>query len=489
MTRRTYANPVPPKMRRFFVYDGDPEMHDMTSTFEIHGKWWRSSETEKQSVSGVLRYTPLHGLELTLFEDFPNSPMFGHDGPIFGNSNTSIGRKSPISILDCFRTNLPNDPLGRKVHHDHVIYNVDAAIAGTHTTDGRKIRVKELNVSFDSLEYFAMYQGKPSEEIEPLGKFTTHKNLNVHRSVPRKLEIDLDRIYTHKQKANFILRSKKPIPFPEFIRIAGDIENFLTLCSRKGVSQRWIRATLPTGEVVAFYGHQSTKLVRTWPDDFCIKLLDMGKERFISALNEFFILLGEMGDVADVYFTEISRSNSVTDMRNFIFAACLESYHANIFARGQGRHTNSADLERIIDLIKPILTRECGSTGLSSAMLKSLKQSDNVFHKDRLQALLKSLQPKTRSMMVARWGLFLKVVKNSRNRIAHMNPKNSDRIFDGREFYLANIVLHAWMNILMLKRIGFKESFIRDRYIHSRFFFAGKFRFSRRHGRRASGLG
>src|SRR5438477_9341071 len=105
-----------------------PEEHDLTSPFELHGHWWRHG-AEDQQVPGCLSYTPENGLQLQLYgslsEDFqPPWKRRAEGHPIWGEVAGFAGRKVPISLFDEIATNRPNDPNAPEKPTFHEIFYI-----------------------------------------------------------------------------------------------------------------------------------------------------------------------------------------------------------------------------------------------------------------------------------------------------------------------------------------------------------------------------
>lgn len=437
----------------------NPEDHDLLGDFELHGRFWQAHETENESIPGIIKYSAEHGPELLIFGAFsdrsfrhPAKPTPPNLTTLLGSVYAAAGRKVPAALLDIIHTNEPADINAKKERMEYEIYYANRVVLGTDALAFDDIAVTAVEASYEDFEAFVNIS-----PITPMRASDIDVRGVVYRQTsPIKLKhsassgisfsitdatVDESRRYERDYRISYRhvlnIESAAPISLAEGLGLVFKIRDFLRLCAKTSVVVRRVRLTLDNQSPGSWISQNRSQRSRRRVLNWLLSLQHIGEEHLESVLNNFFVMANELGFMAKMFFTELDSPSELVDARFFHLAGCLEAFHR---------------------ITKP-----------------SKAKVDFV---DRLKKLFDTLEPDTKQMLVEDPARFIDAVKNTRNMLAHVDDGKSHEKFVGHQYLSANLIIQAWIVIMMLKRCGIAEPLIRDRMNVTGYCGWGPFNFS-----------
>ena len=446
---------------------------------------------------GVLSYTPDHGLQLQLFGSFKGDfrpPWMeqaeGH--PIWGEVSGFAGRPVPVSLFKEIATNRPNDPNAPEKPASHDIFYVNEAVVGTHAIESEALNFTQVEVSVPDLESFVgtvPFHPLPTQEgaqaigvvyqaIEPIEVRFESTQMGVSIvSIADQQHSLYDCRFTMTYRYVIELTPASPLAYAECMKAVFKLINFFALCSHEEVHVRRLKGVLDTGENVAWFARARRRKRKPTPNDWLLTLKEIERHQFSSVLNNWFELEDKLGFMGDVFFSELGAPSHVTDARFFHFVGCLEAYHRDVVRSDAGKYLSKAEFQAVrAEIMAHVPTTL--PKALISSMKGALSHANDFSFGERVQELFESLDVETRNMLVEDHQRFLAALKHSRHRMAHVSDKDDREKFQDREYAHANIVVRAWMVLLLLKRCGVPEQVIQERMQWTGYLFWGPFRFT-----------
>lgn len=470
----------------------NPDKCDLISPFELHGFWWREGEDDIKRVAGSLSFSPEHGLQLQLSDDLPsNDPMapWGEHSrrPIWGQASGFAGKKVHVSLLDPIPTNQPNDPNAADKPSSHTIYFVNRAILGSHVVDPSSLKLTSIHFSLSDLELFndtAPLFVLPTADGVRLDYVRQNRDVGTLAEYRMAMKIAtlvesesslFGRNCSISYRDEIVLTPTTATSFDDCMEVMFTLRNFFVVCSRESVQIRYLRAGVEDGSTISVFGLLNPRKKRMRHGDWILTARDM-QDNFLATLNRWLTLAKGLRFIAPVFFSELLSPSRVQDARFFHFAGCLEAFHRDVLHEQTGKFLPRVEYKNVVNILLDQLPADI-PLALEEAMRSSLSHANDHSFGERISALFSSLEEPTRLNLTTEADRFLTVIKNSRNKLAHISDNTSKEVFKGREIAHANLSIRAWLTILLLRECGVAESLILEKMKAMNYFYWGPFAF------------
>lgn len=427
------------------------------------GLWWIAGAEKK--VPGVLEYSPLSGLQLTLNGVFESSVVdamknVGIDHEVI-QGRTETGQR--ITLLE----NIGGGRVNRLWSNGYAVaeYHVGTALIGKHFPTVAEAVFTTVAVSAPNLRAFVGVSGISSEPGEPNEVRFSVRPAEKFSFRMGEFDVDIVHEQTFSNTLSGIAVDEEPL-----VRVtapaACSLDAFLSgpLRSLHTLLMLAVDSVLPLTKIVATAADERDVIVLHHQNDgpeypsiahtseLPFALSSIGDREEL--IGRWHAARGKFGPTFDLYFS-VMRNHDIPLEHQFLFLVqALESFHRRA-------HGDNADhLERHAARLTTILDAVPGAH--RKWLQGRLKHSHEPSLEERLNQLHISLPQKVQENIGAS-RRFAQLTANTRNYLTHFDEsRKQDSLVTLDEFWSANQQLSATLKMLFIHTLGLDDSKVLD---------------------------
>lgn len=436
---------------------------EMIESFKIEGYWWLPDSPEKK-IPGYMEYSP-EKISLNLMGSFQDLKDFNKvfDPQII--LGTSM-KGSPITLFNCysgtktFGTGIPKTSF-------HVLYFFD----GIHFNNTEEIKFKSLLMYFSNLDNWVGVSGFHTDFPNQNSIVTTFTQPNsLHAKIDEELKLDIGfdashsfnlegpRTISMKQKAVVTIESNTEKTFLDFLKVQGNIRNFLSLATltpifplklvgRTELNKKTEGELTIYPEIGIYYnmiGLQS-EIKKTHSMKMLFTLNDI-RDDFEKYIKTWYEKKEKLGEVVNLYFGTLYNPSRYLIQEFLSIITSLEAYH-----RRFGTNFIWSDEE-----FKKIQSQVISS--VDSEYNEWVKNKFQYGNEPSLRKRLKDFleQFKVHLEKNPLFGSkFVDDVVNTRNYYTHYDNELKEKKMNDNEIFPCIQMLRVLMEICFLSELGF----------------------------------
>lgn len=447
----------------------------MVEEFEYKGQWYLPEKPEK-SIFGTLRFTPTEGAILDLMGSFRGSSFsFGRmlqPEIILGfSSNGKL-----ITLYKCFETKLSMSSPGLPTSS----FYANVVFVGATFQSKDDIKFKRMLIHYSNLDEWVNISGIDIQDLPD------RKEVVIKYKRPEPIKVDMSDNYdvfldvlatgpTHsavqkeasiEQKTYVRIEPREKISFDEFLNIAYNIQNFLSLAFLSVAHPLIVTGIAEENHVPGeeeknenivvdiFYesqdGHEKSKILTQY--DMLFTLGDL-QGQLSTFLKNWFKEAELLKPVYDLYFGSLYNSRMYLQHRFLSFMQAIESYHRrtmNNFELPKEEHK-----KRISEIVSAV--PEAHRNWIENKLV----YSNELNLRNRFKELLDIFSDLSRRFIPDRDSFIHKVV-TTRNYLTHYDEESKKQCLEGIELYRATKKLKILIEICLLKTLGFPSDKIKE---------------------------
>lgn len=356
------------------------------------GEWWRPEDADRR-VGGRMKFSPQHGLRLTLFglllDDLDRQRRRGHLPVILGNVS-SMAFGNDVTLLAC---RWDGDRLHGTYQEQH--FRSDFALLGVHLPSPSSAVVTGCDVSFTNLDTWVDVSG-----LVVAAEADEGYHVRYDRPALPELETSVGAIaltlkspfpfVTHRavdvrEWCSLAVRATEPHSVEEFrYRILWPLQNFMTFATNRANAITDIQMIVAghSSPVGILFRHPFIAAISENVLEMLFKYSDV-KSRLADVLDRWFSLYCSIGSVLNSLVAIAYQRVTLPDAKFLALAQAAESYHRNLTASAPT--SPAAHAKRVAEIMEAYKGPHRGW------LAKRLKQPAEMTLPDRIQSLFDRL--------------------------------------------------------------------------------------------------
>lgn len=183
-----------------------------------------------------------------------------------------------------------------------------------------------------------------------------------------------------------------------------------------------------------------------------------------TAISRWLCSKSEFRQLEDLVYGTMRHSSMFVETEFLTLAQAIEAYHR---LTDSSKVVDSAEFRHILKVICTAIASECKDSPLQQRFLDGIRHANDLPFKDRVNSLLSRLSRENAERLFGDLTEFERKLRQTRNYLTHPGiRKNSSVITRGKELFLFNQKLHAFLRLLLLLGIGFPEDKVFETVYH-----------------------
>ncbi len=245
---------------------------------------------------------------------------------------------------------------------------------------------------------------------------------------------------------------EQPASLGWFIDVAVRFENFFSLCLGTSVQLRSVQLLRSARDMAWFVrpipGKVGTPDIEAW--------IRCDASQLATAMSKWLATPEKFRPLENLIYGAIRNSSMFVETEFLSLAQGVESFHR---LTQPVLIADQLTFKRALKAILKLILTTCGESALATRLIESIRHANEPSFRNRVESLIRGLPPEHVEALLGDPEEFERRLRQTRNFFTHPGTKKGSRVLTGvKEIFLFNQRLHAFLRLLMLTSVGFREA-------------------------------
>lgn len=457
----------------------------MKECFEYKGQWFLpSSKHERESVSGVLTYSPADGILLELFGNLRknNSPF-----PTFGLHNEDViqgvmSDSTEITLFGCLHTNGGgmSFKVGCEIGEPLSSYHIQFMLEGIHAENQETLKFQKIKGKISNLDEWLGISGFSFPNSDD---FSSRNSgiVDVRYTLPNQISFEINEKFegcfnfvldgdtrskfqknvTLNQYVEIIITTKEDCTFNELLDCLSKFQNFLILAlyavppfesihlsGDEHITHIGNDIDIPKS-IKLFFNQSHYNQIKIKHDHEMLFCYSNINEIFPEIIKKWYEKYDLLNPICGMMFGFFKNDNLILENRFLNLAQSIETFHSRVHNRKKIDDTKFKQMKE--EILKSV------SSNHHEWLKGQFDFGNNLDLNTRLTEMIDKYANKTLMMLIGDKKTFIKQIKDSRNYYTHYNPKLAKNALTGEKLFHLTEKLKILLVSAFLVEVGFEK--------------------------------